>query len=131
MAPVTNKQIIAASLLVLDKHYGDTQRPLRALVDADFEKIRTAKRKIAHRWCRQKHNPNVQYATMRSEMLDAWTNQYHWNITTRNLYSSILSKLTVWEQHGISKQDAKRLDELHSGAKLFLQFLQSHEYTFI
>ena len=47
MALVTDKRIIAASLLVLDAHYGDTKRPLRALVDTDFDRIRAAKTRIA------------------------------------------------------------------------------------
>lgn len=131
MALVTDKRIIAASLLVLDAHYGDTKRPLRALVDTDFDRIRAAKTRIAQQWFIQKNNPDVQYAIMRSEMLDAWTKKHHWHITTRNLYSSILSKLTVWEQHGISPSDVDRLQELQSGARLFLQFLKSHEMQLV
>jgi hypothetical protein len=131
MTQVTDKRIIAASLLVLDAHYGDTKRPLRALVDTDFERIRTAKKRVAQQWYIEKTNPHVQYAAMRSEMLDTWMKKHHWHITTRNLYSSVLSKLTVWEQHGISPHDSARLQELQAGARLFLQFLKSHEMQLV
>jgi len=124
---VSNESIIAASLLVLDKHTAVADRPIRPLIDDDFERIRQAKRKIANKWQVEKHLSDRDYAVMRSEMLDRWMKKHRWNIRTRNLYSSIIAKLTVWEQHTMSARDKQRLEELKPGAELYLQFLKFHQ----
>jgi len=124
---IPNTRIVDASLLVLHKHQHNRDRPIRALVDADFDRIRAAKQKIAAAWYGRKAEKTVNYHTMRGEMLDAWAKEHKWHVTTRNLYASILSKLTVWERHsGISKADRLLLDTLRPGANLFLQFLTQH-----
>lgn len=128
----SNESIIAASLLVLDTNFGNTKRPLRPLVDADFDRIRCAKLKIARQWrLVEKHKSGADYNAMRSKMLDHWLRKHHWNIRTRNLYSSILAKLTVWEQHKINPKDQCRLQQLEPGARLFLQILRARQETLI
>jgi hypothetical protein len=124
---VSNQRITDAGLLILHKHLYRYERPIRSLVDDDFERIRKAKKKIAHQWYLKKFDGRTQYHTMRSEMLDHWAKKHNWHITTRNLYSSILSKLTVWEKPtGVSKTDQALLNTLRPGAQLFLQFFRNY-----
>lgn len=127
MSIVSDDKIIAASLLILDKHHGDSTRPLRLLIAADFPRICVAKQKIAQHWRREKHQPDADYARLRTQLLDHWMKKHNWNIRTRNLYSSIIAKLTVWDKYRLSQSDRQRLEQLEPGARLYLQFLHGRQ----
>jgi len=135
---VTDERICDALVHVLDIHQRrQQQRPLRPLLDADFEKIRAIKKHIQGQWSVYKSvknhisRPPLNYHEFRAIILDRTACKERWHQTTRNLYASILSVLVNWEQKGVSKDNLKRLDELRPGAQLFLQFLKHNQLKII
>lgn len=138
MELVSDERICEALVHVLDLHQRHQQkRPLRPLIDADFEKIRIVKKYIQGQWSvykRQKSQPDkpvLNYHELRATILDRMACKERWHQTTRNLYASLLSVLVNWEQNGVSKQTQNRLDELRPGAQLFLQFLKHTQQNII
>ena len=125
---ISNERIIDAYLCVLDLHNKPGEkRQLRELRATDFDQIRKIKKTFDGMWVVEKnvYGPRRPYYIFRQCTLDRWQQEYRWKQGTRNLYASIMSKLTNWNRnHGqLSDTDRRRLDRVRPGAMPILAHL--------
>ena len=123
---ISNERIIDAYLCVLDKHTQvDCNRSLRLLNGSDFVQIRKIKRAFDKLRATQElvYGPKEPYYEFRSRYMNQWQATHRWKPETRNLYASILSKLSNWNRHGgkLSSKDRDRLNHIRPGAMLLLE----------
>jgi hypothetical protein len=125
---ISNERIIDAYLCLIDLHDDPSQtRQLHMLRPTDFQRIRNVKLRFDRLWRAEKlvYGPKEPYYQFRVRTLDRWQEEYRWTIKTRNLYASMLAKLSNWNRNGdrISAADRARLERVRPGAMPLLRHL--------
>jgi len=134
---ISNERIIDAYLCLLDIHRGPGEaRQLRELRATDFARLRNIKLRFDTLWRadQQVYGPKEPYYLFRVRTLDRWQQEYNWTEQTRNLYASLLAKLSNWNRNGgkLPAADRARLERVRPGAMPLLKhLLPEHTYTLL